>query len=240
MCCHFRSAMATKGFLVEIWDLAADIGVSTVVAAVRDETGIQLVTFDGTSVLPALVRCSSGPAQAGVSLADDQLTAAPGTILLSPKRLMISPVVTDGSDFPAAASELYAAILLTIAEAAADERDEVVPDRLILTHPAAWTYDHLDVLRVAAEAAALPDPEFIAEPCAAAWCLGARMAAGQLLAILDIGEGSVDTALLRRTRAGFELIGTPGSVARTWDDPLDVSARRGIYTLLATIRAADL
>jgi hypothetical protein len=225
---------------VEIWDLAVDIGVSTVVAAVRDETGVQLVTFDGTPVLPALVRCSGGPAQAGVSLADDQLTAAPGTILLSPKRLMISPAVTDASDFPAAASELYAAILLTVAEAAADGREEAVPDRLILTHPAAWTDDHLDVLRDAAEAAELPAPEFIAEPFAAAWRLGARTVAGQLLAILDIGEGSVDMALLRRTRAGFKLIGPPGSVARTGDDPLDVSARQGIYKLLATIRAAGL
>ncbi len=137
------------------WDLAVDIGVTTVVAAVRDETGVELVTFGGRPVLPALVRCSDGAPEAGVSLADDQLDEVPGTILLSPKRLMVSATAADVRDFPSAASELYAAILLTVTAAAA----EGVPERLILTYPASWTDDHLEVLREAAAAAHLPDPE---------------------------------------------------------------------------------
>ena len=225
---------------LSVWDLAVDVGVTAVVAAVRDEAGIELVTFDGRSVLPALVRCSHGPPQAGVWLADDRVTATPGTILLSPKRLMVSPALASESDFPAAAAELYAAILQTVAETAAEGREEAVPGRLILTHPANWTEDHLDVLRDAAAAAELPDPEFLAEPFAAAWCLARGNVPGQIVAVLDVGDGSVDTALLRRTAAGFELIGSPGTVTRTGDDPLDVSARRGIYDLLATIRSAGL
>ncbi len=65
-----------------------------------------------------------------------------------------------------------------------------------------------------------------------------RNTAGEVLAVLDVGDGSVDIAALRRTPDGFELIGSPGSVARTSGDHLDVSARRAIYELLATITAA--
>jgi hypothetical protein len=223
------------------WDLAIDIGVAAVVAAVRDEAGIELVTFDGRPVLPALVRCSDGPPQAGVWLEDDYLAEMPGTVLLSPKRLLISPATLDVREFPAAASELYGSILLAVAAAAEDGgRDLADLGRLILTHPVVWTDSHLDVLHYAAVAAGLPDPEFIAEPLAAAWYLGRRNAPGEIMAILDAGDSSVDYAVLERTENGFAPIGTPGSLARTGDDPLDVTVRRGIYEVLATIKAADL
>ena len=90
------------------------------------------------------------------------------------------------------------------------EREGGPPDRLVLTHPASWRSSRLEGFLKAVERAEL-DPEFVTEPHAAAMFHAEShpLAVGDLVAAYDLGGGTFDAAVLRRTRGGFELAGEP-------------------------------
>jgi hypothetical protein len=77
-------------------------------------------------------------------------------------------------------------------------------DHLVLTHPAGWAPARVGVLRAAA-AGLVPRISTVLEPLGAA--ASAEVAPGGLLAVLDLGGGSSDVAVVRRTQTGVELFG---------------------------------
>lgn len=135
-------------------------------------------------------------------------------------------------------AEVYATILTAVVREAARDRAAAVPGQLILTYPALWGKREIAVLRAAAASAGLPDPVLITRPVAAASHLAADDHPGQVVAVLDVGPDSVDAVVLRRTRDGFTLTGTPGGLTRPGDYDQETSLRRGIYELLTTITEA--
>jgi hypothetical protein len=221
------------------WALAVDVGDTSVIAAVSQGDRTELVEFaGGQAISPAVFLAAGQPTLAGAAgLAKD---ASPPRNAISPKRALAAgdAAAIAGSDIPLA--KAYAAIMTNVAREAARGRPSATPDRLALTHPAAWGERELGVLREAASAADLPDPLLIAEPVAAACYLATDARPGQVLAVFDLGGDSIDAAVLRRTRDGFELAGAPGGL--TWlasDDPA-VGLRRGAHELLATIAESGL
>lgn len=119
-------------------------------------------------------------------------------------------------------------------------RVPAAPGRLVLTHPAGWGAAQFAVLRQAAAQAALPDPQFLAAPVAAARRVGADRAPGDTVAVLDFGHRGVDMLVVRRTAADFVAVGTPGTVHVPGAEPPETIARRVVLELLATVANAGV
>ena len=86
------------------------------------------------------------------------------------------------------------------------------PTRIMLAHPANWGPFRRDVFAEAASLAGLEVTfEFVTEPVAAAlWhAHQERVAPGTVVAVYDLGGGTFDAAVLRKTERGFELLGEP-------------------------------
>ena len=87
----------------------------------------------------------------------------------------------------------------------------MAPSVVRLTHPARWGAKSLATLRQAARAAGFEDPEFVPEPVAAALHFASeRLDVGEYVAVYDLGGGTFDTAVLRRTADSFAVVGAPG------------------------------
>jgi hypothetical protein len=116
---------------------------------------------------------------------------------------------------------LIAAIFRRVLTEAVLQHNKAAPARVILTHPVRWPPNHVEVLATAAHSAAresgvvLPDPEFVAEPVAAAqWYARDNhfepLQPGQRIAVYDLGGGTFDTTVLERTPDGYEELAKRG------------------------------
>lgn len=77
-------------------------------------------------------------------------------------------------------------------------------EHLVLTHPVGWEPGRVGILRAAAAGLA-PRISTVVEPLGAA--ASVELAVGGLLAVVDLGGGSCDVAVVRRTQTGVELFG---------------------------------
>src|SRR3989440_881682 len=92
------------------------------------------------------------------------------------------------------------------------EREGERPGHLVLTPPAEWGDYRRDLLVEAAATAGLPDVGLLPEPVAAAAWYAAqdRVAPGALVGVYDLGGGTFDASVVRKTETGFEVFGEPG------------------------------
>jgi actin-like ATPase involved in cell morphogenesis len=118
------------------------------------------------------------------------------------------PVVLGDRHFGAA--ELTAQVVRWVAGKVA-EREGGPPDYAVLTHPASWGRHRLALLADAAAAAGLPRAGLLPEPVAAGlyYASQQRVPAGALIAVYDLGGGTFDATVLRKTATSFEIIGAP-------------------------------
>ncbi|AXB47709.1 Hsp70 family protein [Amycolatopsis albispora] len=89
-------------------------------------------------------------------------------------------------------------------------------DRIVVAHPAGWGPHRRAALRTGLEAAGLPGVLLLPKPVAAAENhvageAGDELEPGSVLAVCRIGGEHVDSALVRRTHAGFDLLAHTGS-----------------------------
>ncbi|MGW0435094.1 Hsp70 family protein [Micromonospora sp. NPDC003197] len=88
------------------------------------------------------------------------------------------------------------------------------PGEVVFTHPAGWSRTRLGVLAAAADRAQLGECRFVAEPVAAAAyfadVLGRDLSVGQCLVVYDLGAGTCDVSIVRRTGGGLEVVATAG------------------------------
>ncbi len=107
--------------------------------------------------------------------------------------------------------EIIAAILREVYNEAISLSGGEAPGEIRLTHPARWQKSRLDKLEQAAKLAGLPDPVFVPEPVAAAVHFASeRLQDGEHVAVYDLGGGTLDTAVLKRTGKTFEVVGRTG------------------------------
>jgi actin-like ATPase involved in cell morphogenesis len=94
------------------------------------------------------------------------------------------------------------------------EQEDSPPDHETLTCPAHWGDHRRGLMEEAAAAADLSAPGLLTEPHAAAvhYAAQERIPSGAIVGVYDLGGGTFDAAVLRKTAAGFELLGTPAGV----------------------------
>ena len=131
------------------------------------------------------------------------------------RRLGDSTPILVGSS-PYSAEALMARLLRAVIQEVATREGEAA-DAIAVCHPANWGPYKIDLLRQGIRIANLPDNvTLLTEPEAAAisYATQQRIDPGQIVAVYDLGGGTFDAAVLRRTQNGFEILGQPEGIER--------------------------
>jgi actin-like ATPase involved in cell morphogenesis len=193
------------------WALAIDFGTSYTAAAVARGDKVEVLEIDGSPRMPSLVLVGEEGEMIVGRAAEQQAPLFPGRVERAPKRYLgvPRPLLIDGT--PVRAVEVVGRILDVVMTEARRRRGGTDPVEVVLTHPARWADTRLEALVEAAALAGIQHPSLIPEPVAAArYFAEGQIETGQYVAVYDLGGGTFDTAVLRRTADGYELAGAPG------------------------------
>ncbi|WP_433219741.1 Hsp70 family protein [Dactylosporangium sp. CS-047395] len=222
--------------------LGIDFGTSNTAAVLRlaDGTTRSLV-FDGSELLPSAVcRAVDGTLLVG----RDAIRAArtdPSAFEPHPKRCIDDgTVVLGGHEVPVTA--VIGAVLRRVFDEAARVAGER-PARVTIACPAGWGPRRRGVLLEAAGEAGMHRAELVAEPIAAARAHGglragadgepitsAGLGPGGTALIYDLGAGTFDVSVLRRTASGFDVLAEAGL-----DDAGGLEVDAAIVTYLGSV-----
>lgn len=228
------------------YQLGIDFGTTFTAAAVC-RTG-------GAAVVPLSLRRSE--AASVLFLAEDGTVlvgeAAERRATTDPERVVREFKRRIGDDIPLVvagamhqAHELAAKVVRWVYDqVAAREGDE--PDHLAITHPAGWGEHKKALLQRALCDVGLYDGVFLSEPQAAAlnYANAERVPVGSTIAVYDLGGGTFDTAIVRKTDAvTFELLGRAEGIESLggidFDDAVFEHVRRALGGVLDELDPAD-
>ncbi len=199
------------------YSLGVDLGTTFVAAAIaRDDGRLEMVTLGDRSVaIPAVVLLRSDGELVFGDAAARRAASNPGDVAAEIKRRLgdPTPVRLGGAARPA--TELLGAELRDVIARVALAEGRAAR-RVVLTHPANWGPFRRGLFEDVAAFAGLEDPPMIAEPEAAGvhYASTRDLADGDLIAVYDLGGGTFDASVLRKTADGVELVGTPEGIER--------------------------
>ncbi|MGH3998616.1 MAG: Hsp70 family protein, partial [Pseudonocardiaceae bacterium] len=124
------------------------------------------------------------------------------------------PMVIGG--VPHSASEIAAMVVRWVVDRVADREGESARG-ITVTHPASWGTYKTQIMADALRAADLAEITFRTEPeaAAASYSMQERVATGSTIAVYDLGGGTFDAAVVRKTGAGtFSVLGLPEGIER--------------------------
>ncbi len=194
------------------YDLGIDVGTSYTAAALRREDGAVQVFGLGPiadSIPTVLYLNDDGTIVVGDAANRRALIDGSGAAREFKRRLGDpTPLFLRGSPFSAEA--LMARMFRHVIDRVVDREGEQ-PQRIAVCHPANWGLFKMDVFGQALQMAGLDDVTLISEPAAAAVAYAAetRMPTGATIAVYDLGGGTFDAAVLRKTERGFDIVGEP-------------------------------
>ena len=198
------------------YQLGMDVGTTWTAAAVFHDGKAEIVALDHRATAIPTVVALPGDGDPVVGRAAERKSGtAPASLARHVKRRIgdTAPVVVDGR---AHSPQSILAHVLSWVVARVSETQGEPPQAVTVTHPANWGPYKIDLLRDAIRLAGLDDATTttMTEPEAAAhWYASAeRMAGGETVAVYDLGGGTFDAVILRRTANGFEVVGQPHGV----------------------------
>ncbi|MFD0585868.1 Hsp70 family protein [Dactylosporangium darangshiense] len=184
------------------FDLGIDFGTSHTVAAIAVRGGrSEVLLFDSSPLLPSGIHADSGRLLVGRD-AERGARLNPAAYEPNPKRRIGEGTLLLGES-QVSVVEAVAAVLGRVAEEAR-RVTAGVPASVSLTHPAGWGQPRRDILTEAAALAGLTGVRLVPEPVAAAsyftTVLGHQVPAGASVVVYDLGGGTFDITVVRRTR----------------------------------------
>jgi molecular chaperone DnaK len=134
-----------------------------------------------------------------------------------------TPILLGGVPYSA---EALMARLLREVVAEVSDREGGHPATIGISHPANWGPYKTDLLTQATRLADLDRPvTLLSEPEAAAtfYAHQQRVEPGAIVAVYDLGGGTFDAAVLRKTARGFEILGQPEGIERLGGIDIDAA-----------------
>ncbi|WP_018332925.1 Hsp70 family protein [Actinomycetospora chiangmaiensis] len=204
--------------------LGIDLGTTYTAAALsrahgRDWSEPEIVALGSQSASVASVLYLGAPEQDGSEpflvgeAAERRAHAEPDRVVRQFKRRVGDDVPLVVGDAVHTAQDLAARMARWVVDKVA-AREGGPADLVAITHPASWGDHKRELLAGALRDAGLTSITFLPEPQAAAVAYAAkeRVEVGGTVAVYDLGGGTFDSAVVRRTAAGFELPGRPEGI----------------------------
>lgn len=196
--------------------LGLDLGTTFTAAAIHQNGRTEMVSLGNrASVIPSLVFLREDEEILVGDAAERRGSTDPRRLAREFKRRMgdSAPIMLGSS--PYSAERIMAALMRDVVDTVT-EREGGPPDAVAITHPANWGPYKTDLLRQAADLAGLRNATLLTEPIAAAlhYASTARVDPGSIIAVYDLGGGTFDAAVVRKTADGFEQLGDPEGIER--------------------------
>ncbi len=225
--------------------VGVDLGTTYTAAATNVDGRVEVVTLSNhAAVMPSVVflrddeTLLTGEAAARRGIED------PTRYAREFKRRLGDDVPIMLGHSPYSAERLMAVVIQDVLSRVS-ERQGSSPASVAISHPANWGPFKVELLRQAAATVGFPEATLITEPEAAAIHYAAveRIQPGQTVAVYDLGGGTFDAAVLRRTSEGFEILGDPSGIERLGGIDFDAAVfqhvRRAVGTDLEDLDQAD-
>src|SRR4051794_18344497 len=199
------------------WVLGVDLGTTFTAAASWRDGHAEIISLGTRSAaVPSVVLFRDDGTTMTGDAAEIRSVTEPERVAREFKRRVgdTTPLMVGGSP---RSPESIMAVLYRDVVVRAVEQEGSQPDRVAVTHPASWGQYKLDVLRQAIRLAELgADPVLVPEPVAAAvhYATLQRVDLHEFVAVYDLGGGTFDAAVVRRTGDGFSLYGQPEGIER--------------------------
>jgi molecular chaperone DnaK len=196
--------------------LGIDIGTTYTAAAVwRDGRYDVAGLGNRAATIPSVVLLRDDETVLTGEAAARRATTEPSRVAREFKRRLGDPTPIIVAGTPYSADALMAKLLRWVVDRVA-EAEGGPADGIAVTHPANWGLYKIDLLRQAIRMADLGDVTTLSEPEAAAihYASLSRVEPGSVIAVYDLGGGTFDAAVLRKTETGWDVLGTPEGIER--------------------------
>jgi actin-like ATPase involved in cell morphogenesis len=229
--------------------LGIDLGTTYTAAAVtrpgtdgRRPTAEIVNLGDRAAQIPSVLHLSPDGTVLVGEAAERRVVSEPDRVVREFKRQVgdLTPIVVDGVEHTA--HDLMALLVGRVVDQVV-QRQGGRPDRIAVTHPAAWGPHKVNLIRTALQARGL-EVELLDEPRAAALSYAAteRVAPGSVVAVYDLGGGTFDAAVVRKN-GGFTMLGRPDGIERLggvdFDDAVFTHVRSSVGKALDQLDPAD-
>jgi actin-like ATPase involved in cell morphogenesis len=207
-----RSDVAAGGSVE--YGLGVDLGTTYTAAAVRINGHVEVAQLGSRRAeIPSLVFVRADGTVLIGEAAERRGATEPGRLAREFKRRVGDPVPILVGGAPYSAHALMARMLRDVLDTVTRQQ-EGAPAAITLTHPANWGPYKRELLDQAVRLAELDRVVLRSEPEAAAvqYAAGERVRSGEIVAVYDLGGGTFDAAVLRKTEGGFELLGEPEGI----------------------------
>ena len=182
--------------------LGIDVGTTFTAAAICRQSGVPEVVALGTrstAVSSVLYLAPDGQVVVGEA-AERRAVSDPDRVVREFKRRIGDevPMVIGGQGY--AAPEIAAMVLGWVIDRVAAQEGGPASG-IVVTHPAGWGPYKISTMTAALHAAGLTSITFCTEPeaAAASYALASRIAPGATIAVYDLGGGTFDAAVVRKT-----------------------------------------
>jgi len=211
-----------------------DLGTTFSAAAIAGPDGLESIDL-GTRTMetPSIVAVRADGIILTGEAAERRAGQDPSRAAREFKRRLGDPTPLLLGGVPYGAESLTGHLLAAIVAHVAERQGESAA-LVGLSHPANYGAYKLDLLQEAARLAGIDSIVFVPEPVAAAvhYSQTERVADGDLIAVYDLGGGTFDASLVRRTDRSFEVIGRPDGIERFGGSDMDEAVLGHVRSVL--------
>ncbi|MEU4221714.1 Hsp70 family protein [Actinoplanes sp. NPDC026623] len=218
-----------------MYALGIDLGTTFTAAAIwRDGRAETVSLGDRSAAIPSVVLLRQDETFLTGDAAHRRGFSEPQRVAREFKRRLgdTTPYLLGG--VPQSAEALMSRLLRSVVDEVT-RREGGAPAAICITHPANWGPYKMDLMRQAARMADLDLPViYTTEPEAAAvnYTQQQRVEQGTVVAVYDLGGGTFDAAVLRKTATGFEVMGQPEGIERLGGTDFDAAVFNHVRTAL--------
>ncbi|RSM64511.1 Hsp70 family protein [Actinoplanes sp. ATCC 53533] len=200
-----------------MYALGIDLGTTYTAAAVWRDGRAEIAPLGSHSAaIPSVVLLRADETFLTGDSANRRGLSEPNRVAREFKRRLGDSVPILLGGVPYSAEALMARMLRTAVDEVVS-REGGEPASICVSRPANWGPYKMDLMHQAVRLAGIDQPvHFTTEPEAAAvfYAHQQRLEPGAVVAVYDLGGGTFDAAVLRKTSSGFDLIGAPEGIER--------------------------